>query len=151
MNTEQLLWRLFALLILVSIAFVGVLFAPGLLSGAEQAESGDQLSITCSSSGVSEIDYNSSYRPDLTLENQSRISSTRVVDGEGFNVQVTTVGPVVDAVVKGPAGDELLVTHETNETMIAQPNKKPFRLVIDSVSNGTVYRTELEVCPSQTE
>jgi len=147
MNTEKLLWRVFVLGIvasaMISVPFVLSSFLPDTASDS----SNQPLSIGCSSSGVEAVDHNTSYRPNVIVENQSRITDASVVEGSGFNLRLSTKGRIIDATAQNAAGDSVLLSHNENETVISQPDDEPFRIVMDSVQNGTVFRTELDICP----
>lgn len=82
-----------------------------------------------------------------TLANGDRVESV----GAGGGLNLTVEGSLLNASASRFAGgpDDLPeVSVEGDTVRVTDPRRAPFRLWIDAVSgDGTVVRTELDVCP----
>jgi hypothetical protein len=91
-------------------------------------------------------------RVERTVTNGDRVESVGTADdAAGARLNLSVEGLLLNAsatrFVDGP-DDAPNATVEGETVMITDPRRAPFRLWIDAVSeDGTVVRTELDVCP----
>ena len=102
--------------------------------------------------GDPEIAHESAFESPRTVVDDSYLAEFNASSTEaGLRIEVVTDGPLINASAREPDGTvvELERVPEENRVVLADRDRTPFRLFLDSVSGDSGVRTELDVCPPE--
>lgn len=103
---------------------------------------------------------------DPAMPHESSLESPRTVVGDahlkrfnatatadGVDIEIVADGPLINASASGTDGTRVPVERfpERNRVEVRDHDGAPFRLFLESVSGDTLVRTELDICPPESQ